>query len=248
MDNKISRKNDIEALISTINSQCLDIESLYRLSLSKKEIDSLLKIKIKNFLENARSILDFCAHDIAGVYQLKSKRGRIYFPIVAKDKNLKIFEKHIEDYLTDLKLNNPTLWDYLESIQPYHSDYVWLGYLVTIANENKHDKLTSQTKEEVPLRLVIECNGGVIKIPRNSYISLGENCSITIGDKAIPGGQILSPSSEQVRADEGLSVKKEIWVDFKFVINNDETISALELMDKIRSDLPKIIEKIYGMI
>ena len=87
MSKNISRKNDIDALVSKIKYQYINIEKLYNVSLQKQEIASDLKIEVKNYLENSRSILDYCAHDIADVLGIIA--DKIYFPIVGKNKNSK---------------------------------------------------------------------------------------------------------------------------------------------------------------
>lgn len=238
INNSINRRNDIQALFVEINSGYDEIEKLYNLSLNKREIDPSLQVKIKSYLEHARSILDYCAQDIAGALEIKSEK--IYFPIVESHKNLNSFEGFIGRHLPGLKAKDKALFDNLEKIQPYHQDYDWLGHLVVITNENKHDCLTPQGKHEIP-SLTLESNAAVIQISGDSSIALGEGCMVQLGNAKIQGNQVISAFSSQIISDPQIKVKRQIWVDFKFY----DEISVLGLLAKIKDELPSIISEIY---
>ena len=79
----MSKKSDINALLDSIQEEFLEIKTAYDKALQSKELPSGLKIKIKNFLENAKSLLDYLAHDICEVLAIQS--DKIYFPIVKRD-------------------------------------------------------------------------------------------------------------------------------------------------------------------
>lgn len=236
----INRKTNIDAIVSIFNSSCLKIEQEYQSFLDKENISQTLQIDIKHFLEDARSILDYAAHDIVDTHEIKLKNDT-YFPI---KKNLKDFENSINGYLPNLKSKNTELYNYLESIQPYHHEFAWLGDFASILNYNKHNDLSPQEKTDFFL-LTVEQNEAQIQIPDAGLISLGHGAFIKIGDTIIPGNQILSSKSEQIfYLNQKPNVKKERCVDFKF----NGTISALPLIKKIQSELPVIIEKIYNIL
>lgn len=151
------RKKDIDALISNIQTEYKNIENLYNFSLHDKEINPDLKIKIKNYLENTRSVLDYCAHDIADSLSINAEK--IYFPIIEKDKNKTAFEGMVGRNLSGLQSKNFSVFNYLESIQPYQSNYSWLGDFVEVTNDNKHQNLTPQTRTESQ-RIKSEHTGG----------------------------------------------------------------------------------------
>lgn len=239
--NSRSRKYDIDTLITQIQSQYAEIESLYNASLQEKEIKPELKVKVKNYLENARSILDYCAHDIADVCSITSKD--IYFPIVAKDKDKTSFDGSIGRNLPDLESKNKKVFDYLESIQPYYANYAWLADFATVTSDNKHSQLTPQTRIETPL-LSIEHQGTGIRLLGGASISVGQGASISLGGATIMEGQTISPNSQQIYGDPRLKVKKEIWVDFLL----NATISALPLLKKIHDEIPKMIDQVYKLL
>lgn len=73
--------DDDKALVSECRNTLTEIEKAYQESLTIKEIKPLLLIKIKNFMENLRSALDFSDHGLFDKYGDKSNAGEnIYFP------------------------------------------------------------------------------------------------------------------------------------------------------------------------
>lgn len=73
--------DDAKHLVSESKDTFLEIENAYQESLYQKSIHPKLLIKIKNFMENLRSALDFTAHGIFHKYGDQSKMDQtIYFP------------------------------------------------------------------------------------------------------------------------------------------------------------------------
>ena len=239
--NQPKRKSDINALLAEIKARYDAIENLYHDSLAKKEIDLSLKIKVKNYLENARSVLDYCAHDIADVLGITAKQ--IYFPIVGKDKDVNSFEGSIGRNLPRLKSRNQKVFDYLESIQPYHLDYAWLSDFAITTSDIKHVQLTPQIKTEIKT-INIEHKGTGMRLSGGASINMGPGTSISLGGAVIPGGQVISPDSSLIFGDPRLNVKKEIWVDFRF----NDSISALPLLKNINDNLSTIVDEVYKLI
>ncbi len=227
------RKKDIDALIANIQVEYKNIESLYNSSLNKKEIDANLKIKIKNYLENTRSVLDYCAHDIADSASIVS--DKIYFPVVAKEKNGTAFEGSIGRNLSELQSKNSILFDYLESIQPYQADCAWLGDFIDITNDNKHQNLTPQIRTESQ-RIKSEHTGGGTVSWNPSAVKFGSGVFIN--------GAPVNPITQMPVQTNDTVITKETWVDFQF--NN--SISALPLLRKIYEKIPVIVESIYKLL
>lgn len=226
------RKDDIKALITYIESQFQEISELYDTSLLKMEIDYNLKIKVKNYLENTRSILDYCAHDIAESVGLPMIK--ISFPIIEKDINS--FDGSIGRNLPGLKHKNRQIYDYLENIQPYHQNYSWLADFTTVTNDTKHSQLIPQIRNETR-----EFN-----IKKDGSGMMFSGCKFK-GDVRIGvGGAIvqIDPVTQFPYDTPGVDIEKIIWVDFRF--NN--TISALSLLKNIHDNLPKIIYEINKML
>lgn len=227
------RKNDVDTLVTQIQSQYTEIESLYNASLQEKEIKPELKIKVKNYLENARSILDYCAHDIADAYSITARE--IYFPIVAKDKSKTSFDGSVGRNLPGLESKNKKVFDYLESIQPYHADYSWLADFATVTTDNKHSQLTSQIRTETARVTSTHSGGGQVS---------WDPGAVRFGSGVWINSAPVDPATQMPISTPETIVTREIWVDFRF--NN--TISALPLLKKIYDEIPKIIDEVYKLL
>ncbi|WP_394899398.1 hypothetical protein [Clostridium paraputrificum] len=127
-----------------------DIKVIYYSNLYQDTLPSSLKIKIKNFLENCRSSLEYIANYTFYKYcsnnytekELQRLSNGIYFPI----KNSKIvFDKCISSKYKGLDQNIPIL-NLFESIQPFNSE--WLEHLKILSNKNKHVNFTKQNRYE----------------------------------------------------------------------------------------------------
>ena len=233
MTNLHSRKNDIDALVANVKSEYKAIEGLYNASLHKKEIDPNLNIKVKNYLENARSILDYCAHAVADVAGVTS--DKIYFPIVERTSNAAGFQGSIGRNLPGLESKNSKLFNYFESIQPYHADYSWLGDFVMVTNDTKHSQLTPQTKSETQ-RVVSQHVGG-------GEVSWNPS-AVRFGSGVFINGAPVNPVTQLPVSTPETIIKIENWVDFKFM----SSVSALTLLKKIHDVIPTMIDEVYKLI
>lgn len=235
----LKRKNDVDALVAQMKAQYGEIETLYGASLHDKEVKPDLKLKVKGFLESARSALDYCAHDIADVRGISA--SKIYFPIVDKDKTS--FEGAVGRNLPGLEAIDKAMFDYLEGVQPYHSGNEWLAEFATASSDNKHSQLTPQVRIETP-SLSIRHGGAGIRISGGGSIRIGNGGVVSIGGARLASGQTISANSEQVQGDPRLEVKREIWVDFQF----DGGVSAIRLLKQVNEKVPEIVEKVYQLI
>ena len=141
-----TRKDDIEALLENSQTELSHIEQEYQNCLEKQEISASLKIKIKNYCENLRSILDYIAHDIKEQYSSPlTEKDKIYFPISAK---LAGFHNNTNKWYPNLNQTCPELFNYLQSIQSFsNADNQWLIWFNEVNNKNKHHKLMPQKEK-----------------------------------------------------------------------------------------------------
>ena len=68
--------------------------------------------------------------------------------------------------------------------------------------------------------------------------------AVHFGSGVFINGAPVNPVTQLPEASSETTITKEIWVDFKF---NDE-ISALNLLSKLKEELPKIIDKVYSLM
>ena len=77
------RIDSIKVLLERSKQDLSKIEEEYNKSLHAKRIDPNLKIDIKNYCENLRSVLDYLARDFRYKYCPAAKSSdRFYFPIL----------------------------------------------------------------------------------------------------------------------------------------------------------------------
>lgn len=148
---------------------------------------------------------------------------------------MKSFEGSINRNLPHLKSINPALFNYLESIQPYHQSYSWLADFASVTIDSKHCRLTPQTRTEAQRVVSKHSNGGVVSWDP-AHVVFGQGVFIN-GAPVNCEAQLPIPTPET-------SVTKEIWVDFKF----DNSISVLPLLKQLLIKIPEIIKQIYKLI
>lgn len=176
-----------------------DIKEL--LEHSKVEIENIMKdsasgnigkVKIKNALENLRSILDYNAVEISTAYKNKSgkKVKKAYFPY---GKNGTLFKERINSLFPKIGKILPDIYKLIGSVQPHVSGDDWLYELCKLTNEAKHNGLTkTQTQKSISLRqgnfINIEGDCGQIVLQGNYvngkrlddvYIDNNQNVTIT---------------------------------------------------------------------
>lgn len=109
-------------------------------------------------------------------------------------------------------------------------------------NENKHERLTPQTREEAR-QLKLESGGASISLGPGSSISMGRGASMRLGNMTIPGGQHISGESPAQYVGAGTQTVT-IWVSFKFQCNGEPVIpfltNAVNNIRKIINELAAI--------
>ncbi len=95
----------------------------------------------------------------------------------------------------------------------------WLPLFMDLNNENKHQRLTPQKREETR-QLKIESGGVSMSLGEGCSISMAPGTSIRMGGIVIPGGQNISTNTPAVFAGQG---KQTVitWVSFRFDSNNE---------------------------
>ena len=230
----IVRKSQIDALLLKSKNQLDDISEEYKNSLTNQNISNLLKVDIKNFCENLRSVLDYLAHEIHEQYCSSSSNSRFYFPILSNNSQ---FTSRMNHWFPSLSTKSITLYSFLESIQPYQPNYTWLGYFNKVNTENKHGSLVQQTRKETTT-ITVKSNlvgSSVTWNPEN--VKFGSGVSL-IGIPVDPTTQMPIPSPTQ-------TVTKTIWVDFIFDGINQ---SALKLLNDSFVGISHICKKLEAII
>ncbi len=232
----MSRKDDIYLILDSIKNDYAELFSSYNESLFKKSTDPKLSLKVKNYLENAKSTLDYLAHEIGDKTGVP-KDQKIYFPIIEQNKNIDSFKGAVERNLPALEKKRKDVYDLLESLQPYQKNNEWLGDLANIVNVHKHNLLIPQRKTETQRITSKHVDGRSVSWDPSGVIF---NNGVYINDAPI------NPASQMPIETPETTITREIWVDFVF--DDDKKISVIGLIKNIKEKLPEIVEKIFSIL
>ena len=239
----MKRYEDVITLITESKEQYMEVKELYDKSLKDKSLD--IRIKVKNLMENLRSILDYTTHDIyeeVCKYNRqksgKSDPSNIYFPY---GKNENDFKSSIGRSLPNLEILSPPTYELIKNVQPFVSNDSWLYDLCVINNENKHDKLTPQTREETETYTVRGSHGSVSTMVNNPNVRVtskpGAVKIFGVPAQFTPDGIKTAPSD--------LKHERTIWVSFVFEGTN---INVLNLLNKAVPGIETLVTSIYGVL
>ena len=220
---------DAKELVKHAKGVLPKLEQDYKASLNEKTIKPALLIEIKSVMEHLRSALDFAAHGLFAKFGSSAKSNpRIYFPYAPITQSESEFKtaKRIETCIPGLTASRPDIVTLLESYQHYSNPANrWLPVFMELNNENKHERLTPQTRQEAR-QLRIESGGAAIELGPGASISVGQGASIQFGNIVIPGGQDFSGERPAVIFGAGTQ-SVTIWVSFIFSTNGEHVIPFL---------------------
>jgi len=242
----MSHFDDASNLVNYCKDSFEKIKKDYEESLHEKTVKTSLLIEIKNFMENLRSALDFCAHGLFDKYGDQAKKGaKIYFPYAWEGLDAASFKskKIIDQKIPGLPSNRPDIASKIESYQ-YFADPKnhWLPKFMDLNNENKHQNLTPQQRKEIK-QLKISSGKVDLLLGDGATLKLGSGASITLGGLKIPGGQTINADNPAKFYGDG---KQEIivWVSFHFTSNDEPVLpllsASLNGVDKIITELKAI--------
>jgi hypothetical protein len=227
------RTMDIGALLERCDIDITKIQQEYNDSLQNQTVRTDLQVDIKNFCENLRSVLDYIAHDIREIHCARADpKARFYFPILPTRAE---FEAQTKRAYPGLDSAVPDLWQFLESVQPYHDASRWLGVFNKINNENKHGNLVAQTRTETQQVRVSFGSGSVSWTPKN----------VKFGSGVLIGGVPVDPQTQMPIPHPSQKVERILWVDFRF---EGENVSALGLLTQTLAGIKSIADSVAKWI
>lgn len=231
----MSRKIDIEALLKRANTTLQKISGEYNNSLHSKTVSADLRIDIKDYFSNLRSVLDYIAHDIVDKYCPNANpKNNLYFPIRV---DLKTFTAEMIKSYPDLITNNKTVYDILENLQPFKCDLnKWLTHFNKLNNENKHERLVAQKRSETKRVNVNIQGGGSVN---------WDSSAVTFGSGVFIGGIPVNPQTQLPNPSNTQTVTIETWVDFQF---EDINVSALWLTKESLKQISQIYSDLKNEI
>lgn len=210
-----------------------ELETAYSKELEAKNVSGKTKNLAQEVLLKIRHLLDqsiykfFEKNYLPSLSEKDKKSARVYFPIVPKKEDLKSALGRAK--MNDLETTHNDLYVFLDSVQPYNQNYLWLKYLADYSAE-KHIRLTPQIKEEEKKTTVSRQGGSV---SWGSGVSFGNGVSLL--------GVPINPITQVPIPNNIVETKIEKWVSFLFDGSN---INALWLCKKSVADGEMIIKKL----
>lgn len=238
----MSRLEDIDANLLVVDELFQMIKKEYDSSLSQRKISKKLPVYIKNYMENLRSPLDYLGKEISERTLSQKKSKKAPFPMAYNNK--KEFIHHMNVNFPNLQGIDPSLYNKLESFQSYNPNGCRpLRTLSTLVNENKHSKLSAQTRKEK--------RSLNIKFPSGASISMGPGSSISGTGTISSGNAWINPGGGTISGEQpariGNGVKQEVtvWVSCYFEETQDNVI---DLLTDCRNDVERIIKELIPII
>ena len=191
----------------------------------------------QEILQKIRKLLDqsiykfFERNYLPNLSEKDKKSVKVYFPIVPKKEDLKARLGNAK--MGDLETAHNDFYIFLNSIQPYNLDYLWLKNLTDYSNET-HYRLTPQIKKETKRTTVSGQRGSVVW----QKDSMGNGA--TFGSGVSVMGVPIDPVTQLPVSNNIVETKIEIWVSFLF---EDSNIDALWLCKKAVEDGEAIIKE-----
>ncbi len=150
----MSSINDSLFILNDAKVQLTLIEKFYSSSLKEKHISPLLRLKIKHFLEDIRSSLDYAAfHIFTTLFKdkissdLKHHERIISFPFRESEKK---FDLYVSNAFPGLSEEKPDILIIFKELQAFNKNknVEWFFNLNVLCNKNKHRHLVPQERKE----------------------------------------------------------------------------------------------------
>ncbi len=160
--------DDARTLLAHSQAKAKTLRTLHKQCLAAKSVKPQFLIEVKNFMENLRSALDYCARGLFAKYGHSNKANpQIYFPYARPpDHKIKFRNEIVERSIPGVLASRPDIVDMLETYQYFGNTGNWLPLFMRITNENKHEELTPQVEKQyaaVAISGTIPA-GGTVKI------------------------------------------------------------------------------------
>ena len=155
----MSQFDDARTLVEHSAAKIETLRTLHKECLLNKSVTAEFLVEVKNFMENLRSVLDYCARGLFAKYGQSNKaHPKVYFPYaIPPNDKLRFRNEIVERSIPGLLETRPDIVDTLETYQ-YFGNSNWLYLFMRISNENKHEQLTPQVEKQYK---VVEISGTI---------------------------------------------------------------------------------------
>lgn len=201
---------DIQSQLDRAKELLQELKDACNTDLLAKDVSGKTKNLSQEVLLKIRHLLDqsiykfFEKNYLPNLSDKDKKSAKVYFPIVTKKEDLKSVLGRAK--MSNLEGNHQNLYKYLESVQPYNQDYLWLMHLSNYSSE-KHIRLTPQIlKFENETKL-----GNIMHVGRGAKVSM-QNCLVN----GIPVDSENINETPLENFDSRLNVQRMTWVSFLY--------------------------------
>lgn len=229
---------DIKSQLNRAKMLLQDLEKSCNNDLRERKISEETKNLCPEILLKIRRLLDqvfykyYEKHHLQKLSEIDKKSAKVYFPIVSKKEDLKSIFGRAK--INNLEKDNPDFYKYIESIQPFNKEYLWLNHLRDFSNE-AHIRLTPQIieeKNETRLGSAVRVTGKGVSM---------SNCLID----GIPVNSKDINMEPLKNFDQRLNVKRITWALFLFFGTD---INMFHLCKKSVEEGERIIKKVSEFI
>jgi hypothetical protein len=168
---------------------------------------------------------------LSNLSEADKKSAKVYFPIISKSDDLKSILGRAK--MSDLEISHRGFYKFIDSVQPYNQDYLWLKHLANYASE-KHIRLTPQTKMETR-RVTVSRGGG--SVSWGPGVKFGGGVSVM--------GVPIDPATQMPVPNNITETKVENWVSFLF---EGSDVNVLWLCKKSVEDGENIVKKVLEFV
>src|SRR3989338_158507 len=121
---------DIQSQLERAKELLQELEKTCNSDLQAKNVSGKTKNLAQEVLLKIRHLLDQAVYKFFEKYYLPNlsesdkKSAKVYFPIVNKREDLKAILGRAK--MTNLEIDYPNFYQFIDSVQPYNTEYVWL--------------------------------------------------------------------------------------------------------------------------
>lgn len=228
---------DVQSQLDRAKELLQDLENACNTDLRAKDVSGKTKNLSQEVLLKIRHLLDQSIYKFYEKYYLKTlseadkKSAKVYFPVVSKKDDLKSVLGRAK--MGDLEGSHKDFFKFIDSIQPYNQDYLWLKHLTKYASE-KHIRLTPQIKTETK-RVTVSRGGG--SVSWGSGVTFGSGVSVL--------GVPIDPATQMPIPNNIVETKVENWISLLFECSD---VNVLWLCKKSVEEGEKIIRKVLDFV
>ena len=242
MQSKLAR---LRSLLDYADHQQREISNEYS-NYSEGNIPPSLQIKVKNYFENARSLLDYIASDICVHVLRLDEKHKCYFPIYSRSQE--DFVRFCKASFPGIERIAPDIYSILVGVQPFQTtEFAPLKQLVKYTNENKHRDLTAHSMVEeihAASRFMVIRLGDIKPMPSIEGIYDGFLVADeTRSDPFLGSDYIIGNIGKVIELDPA-SFR---YTSFKFANSGEDIIVALmNVQSTVTEVVERFAEPLYG--